>query len=125
MKLDTDNLPDLPVMPKAPDLSTVKTPKKAARLVYEYVQGLNAASGGHDSEVQLFAPDECPRGWGGWHVMWEGGPFEWAIWLGGGSSWMAGELGGGSKPGPFPHGINGPWGHAEAGYSFSLVFHGV
>lgn len=58
-----------------------------------------------DIETSLFAPDRTVdySGSSHWCVLWESGPYEWAI----GASWQ----------------VRGPWGHTEPYYSFDLHFY--
>lgn len=57
-----------------------------------------------DIEVRLMTPEESQAAGTGhnWRVIWEAGPFEWAI--------------------PVSMEMSGPWGYTEPYYSFDLCF---
>lgn len=71
------------------DLSEYSTAAGAAKALNEY---LTEELDGGDA-VNLYRPDDNPRENGAWAVVWEGGPYEWAVHLTGGESLFTGELG--------------------------------
>lgn len=80
-------------MPKLMDLSILDT-ERAAKITYTYCRGLAAHLGQDpDIEVQLLDPDESQqRSYGdGWTVVWEAGPWQWAVYLSSGESLFYGE----------------------------------
>jgi len=83
---------------------TYKTKEAAAKGFYEALKQFAVSYGQSESEVALFDPDRSEKAGTGrcWRVIWEGGPFEWAIAM----SWQ----------------VRGPWGYTEPYYSFDLCF---
>ena len=80
------------------------TKEEAAKALYESVKKLAVKMGQDESEVSLFDPDRTVQysGERAWCVVWEAGPYQWAI----GASMS----------------ISGPWGFTEPYYSFDLHF---
>lgn len=63
-----------------PDLSANDEPEAAAREAYAYVRELSAKMGQDpDIETSIFAPGEREESDGSWWVIWESGPYDWAI----------------------------------------------
>ena len=98
------------------------SPATAAKALAAYLKKLDPGA-----EVLVWSPKEATEhGWGsGWAVCWEGGPFDWALALSGGSSIYAGESGCYSTPGAFPEGLSAHGWYAEAYNGFILSFHKV
>ncbi len=87
------------------DPQAYKTKANAAKACFEAVKKLAAAHGQNpEIEVALHDPAKSKEmiGYECWRVIWEAGPFEWAI----GASME----------------ITGPWGYTEPYYSFDLCF---
>lgn len=98
-----------------------KTARGAAHEFHRWLRKKAKETGANPDNVKLFAPDETPHGSKAWCVMWEEGPFEWAVGLAGGASMYAGELARYSLPAEIDlHGHN--W-HAEPHYTFDLCFY--
>ena len=92
------------------DPSRYTTAEAAARAFHSALVTAMANSGVYcdddpDIETYLFAPERAVDYSGDkhWCVVWESGPYEWAI----GASWQ----------------VRGPWGHTEPYYSFDLHFY--
>lgn len=92
------------------DPSQYTTAEDAARGFYDAMVKAMGSSDEYDSydpsiETGLFSPERTLdySGYHQWCVLWESGPYEWAI----GASWQ----------------IRGPWGHTEPYYSFDLHFY--
>lgn len=98
------------------DLSKKKSAKAAAKALYRYLKNK------HDANAQLHSPSENPRGNNAWGVVWESGPYEWAIALTGGESMYAGEFGFGSDPEVVGFYDQDGW-MAEPHFSFDLQFY--
>lgn len=109
------NIPELIYSPKAGrdvvqhisidyDPSKYQTKEAAARGLYEALCKLARERGEPESEVALFDPERCKQYSGDacWCVVWESGPYQWAI----GASMNC----------------RGPWGFTEPYYSFDLHF---
>lgn len=94
------------------------TASGAAMRFYQWLKRESEKLGGNPNEVKLRNGS----------IVWEMGPFEWAVALLGGSSMYAGEFGSYSTPGPFPNGITSQPGsltqwHAECDNSFAVTFY--
>ena len=76
----------------------------AAAGFYHALRNVAARTGSDPDTIILDSPEEsAERGYGhNWRVIWEEGPFEWAI--------------------PLSFQITGPWGYTEPHYSFDLCF---
>lgn len=76
-------LVDRPKGGKALDLREVRQPHRAARLLWAYLRVEHNAS-----ECWLSSPEDTARlGYGNsWFVCWEGGPYDWAVYLSGGGN---------------------------------------
>ena len=77
---------DTPEPPERPDVSGYKSAagaaKKTAEALSEWAEFM-----GHDAdEVVLKRPEDDYQGSGTWAVVWEGGPYEWASALTGGTT---------------------------------------
>lgn len=81
-----------------------KTAEAAAKALAEALRKVAVKIGQNETEVALFTPERSEQAGTGkcWRVIWEGGPFEWAI----GASFQ----------------VTGPWGYTEPYYSFDLCF---
>jgi len=88
------------------DPGKYKTCAGAAKALYKALCKRAKAEGmDPDVEVKIYTPKETLEwgmGYACWRVVWEAGPFEWAI----GASFA----------------ITGPWGYTEPHYSFDLCF---
>lgn len=86
------------------DPSKYKTPASAAKAFYRAIAKLNKKYGLNENEVILMNPKRAEEysGIKAWAVVWEAGPYEWAI--------------------EASFEVYGPWGHAEPYYSFDLHF---
>lgn len=117
------------------DLSQHETAEAAARALQAFLQERIRAEIAQDADdgftyrgpaaenVMLREPDHPnDESWarGAWHLVWEEGPFEWAIWLTGGASLYAGE--GYGMGTPQVVGFHSRRWIAEPGWSFSLCF---
>ena len=100
------------------DLSGYSTAAGAAKALNEY---LSDELGGGDA-VNLYRPDENPRENGAWAVVWEGGPYKWAVHLTGGESLFTGELGRMSDPEVTGFYATNEW-TAEPHFGFDLQFY--
>lgn len=56
------------------DLSEYSTAEDAAKALHDYLTDELDAD-----EATLYRPEDNPRGNGHWAVVWEGGPYEWAV----------------------------------------------
>lgn len=113
------------------DLSKYKTAAGAAKAVHRFiVEGIKREMEWHEKEgltyrgpdlkyVILRRPDDADETWarGAWHVLWEEGPYEWAVCRYSGIASEEGYGACGDKIIGDPQG-----GYAEPGFSFSLVF---
>lgn len=109
------------------DLTKYKTPKTAAKKLYEFLRKKSQEMGQNsDKEIFLWSPTESKlRGQGScWTVCWESGPFEWAVFLSNGGSMIAGEVGIYNYKSPAEVKLLGSkhW-HTEPYFSFSLGFY--
>lgn len=95
-----------------------KSGKDAAQVVYGYLRDHAKLSGYAEDYIILRTTEE-----GHQEIMWEEGPFDWAIALSGGSWLYAGESGAYSEVGEFPQGISGDYWHAEPKNSYTLTFY--
>lgn len=71
------------------------TPAGAAKKLYKFIREKSKESGQNpDIETGLFTPEQTEKlGYGkAWMVMWESGPFEWAVSLTLGGSMYQGEM---------------------------------
>lgn len=87
------------------DPKSYTTKADAAKGLYAALREAAKAEGQNpDSEVTLMTPEQSEKAGTGrnWRVLWEAGPFEWAI----SASWQ----------------VTGPWGFTEPYYSFDLCF---
>ena len=121
--LEGDSEDDLPEPVDDLDLGDYRSAAGAAKATYRWLrQKADTVGQDPDIEVAIRRPGENPWDAPGWHVVWEGGPYEWAIALTGGSSMYSSEFGGGGTAEVTGlHDADG-W-HAEPGYSFSLLFY--
>jgi len=100
IKIHTEEYGDLEV---DFDPSKYKTKAGAAKAFHAALTKLATGPFGHaPTELALFTPAQSEEmGYGRfWHVMWEAGPWSWAI-------------------NTF---VEGPWGYCEPYYSFSVQF---
>jgi len=106
------------------DLTKCKRPKTAATKLYKYLCKLSKLCGQTpEMEVKLLSPEDSDRlGYGKcWRVMWESGPFEWAVCLSGGESLYGSE---GMRGDPEVNIDSRDW-FCEPYYSFDLGFYPV
>lgn len=63
------------------DLTQFKRPADAAKALHKYLVEKATAGGQQESEVVLLTPERSNTlGYGkAWRVMWEAGPFQWAV----------------------------------------------
>lgn len=111
-----NDIPETPI-----DMSSIKTPEKAAKELHKFLQKLSTSG-----SVVLYSPEEAARrrdGHGHWTVAWEGGPYEWAKNLTAGWSLYRGEMGAKYTDGAEVIGLddNNNW-SAEPYYSFDIQF---
>lgn len=103
-------------MTDALDLSEYTTAAGAAKRLHKHL------TEELDADADLYSPDDNPRENGAWAVVWEGGPYEWAVWLTGGESLFTGEQ---PEWGGDPE-VTGFSGHdnwtAEPHFSFDIQF---
>lgn len=88
------------------DPTAYTTKEGAARGMYEALKKVAVTLGHLEEEVQLFEPTRTEKycGTREWCVVWEEGPYQWAIGL--------------------SMEVHGPWGYCEPHYSFDLCFTG-
>lgn len=98
------------------DLSGYKTAAGAAKALHRYLQETYDTD-----EVVLHRPDENPRGYDAWGVVWEGGPYEWAVHLLGGESLARGEFPQCTEPEVTGFSNQQDW-YAECHFSFDVQF---
>ncbi len=125
------------------DLSKYRTAAGAAKALHKWLIeraeadrarlediGVNPRYAPSPEGIVLRSPAEAGIEWAqnGWHVVWEGGPYEWAYALTNGSSMFEHEYGselramGAKTAGPEVVGFSGPGWIAQPGYSFSILF---
>ena len=116
---------------KAPsklDLTKYATAAGAAKALYKKLREHAERMGQNpDIEVSLFRPGDDYEGCdnGGWHVVWEAGPYEWGIKLSGDYDCDKGrgsDFVGFPARLPYPRTYETSW-MAEPWWSFSLVFY--
>ena len=86
-----DATEDIPEPPEHVDVSGYKTAAGAAKATYRALQEWAEFYGQDPDEVVIYDPDETAqkrdmRGGDAWCVAWEGGPYEWASALSGGTT---------------------------------------
>ena len=105
---------------------TARTPAGAAKQLHRHIETLCDEVGQSREGVVLRNPQESE--YGGWEVMWEEGPYEWAIAASSGGDIYEAELGGTGQrlqptfPGMYETKAERTW-FAEPGFSFSLGFY--
>lgn len=100
------------------DLSDYTTAAGAAKALANYLEEE------WDADVFIVGPDEIAEYRDvsdGWLVSWEGGPFEWSIWLTGGASMFTHTLGSTGEPEVTGFYESNGW-IAEPYYPIDLVF---
>jgi hypothetical protein len=105
---------------------TARTPAQAAKQLHRHLLKICEGTGQSSKYVTIRKPSESE--YGGWEVMWEEGPFEWAIAASMGGDIYEAELGGTGQrlqptfPGMYETKAERTW-FAEPGFSFSLGFY--
>jgi len=116
---------DTPEPPERVDVSGYKTAAGAAKKTHEALQEW-AEFLGHDAdEVVLRRPEDDYQSTGTWAVVWEGGPYEWASALSGGTT-LTGFAGPRMNYDGEPEVaglLSGAGFHVESHYSFDLLFY--
>ena len=86
------------------DPKEYKTAQGAAKGLHKALVKLAKSLGQRSSEVAIQTPDQSERSCGtkAWRVIWEAGPYHWAV--------------------EASFEISGPWGYTEPYYSFDLCF---
>jgi len=102
------------------DLSKERSPKRAAERLVKWLKKNVEAETAHVVTPERWS--EIHGGKGVWGVMWEGGPYEWAIAVSMGSDIFAGEFNRWSKNGDVNVMGNPHW-VAEPYWSFDLGFY--
>jgi len=77
---------DTPEPPERVDVSGYKTASGAAKKTHDALQDWAEFLGHDEDEVVLYRPEDDYQGSGTWAVVWEGGPYEWAAALTGGTT---------------------------------------
>jgi len=97
-----------------------KTPRGAANEIARCLRKWNGSDEGivvkNPAETKRCFDSEC------WSICWEGGPFEWAVALSGGSNLWAGEFGNYSARGDLDITAGVGW-FAEPQNHFTLLFY--
>lgn len=63
-----------------PDLSQYRRPADAAKAAYKFVRKLSEEAGQNpDIETAIYKPGEREESSGSWWVVWESGPYDWAV----------------------------------------------
>jgi hypothetical protein len=86
------------------DPSAFTSAEEAASALFEKLDTFATKTGYSEGSVGLWTPEDAEkRGYGRcWMVTWEGGPYEWAIYV--------------------SMEMHGPWGYTEPHHSFDLCF---
>lgn len=114
---------DVPDVPDTVDVSGYKTAAGAAKKTHETIQAHADAMGFDTDAVVLYRPEDQYQGYDAWAVVWEGGPYEWAVALTGGTTLTANEGPGFGAGDPEVEGLTSGDGFGvECHYSFDLVF---
>ena len=104
---------------------TARTPAQAAKQLHRHLLKICEGTGQSSKYVTIRKPSESE--YGGWEVMWEEGPYEWAIAASSGGDIYEAELGGtGQRLQPTFPGLsasaNSGW-FAEPATSYTLCFY--
>ena len=83
--VDVDDV-EVPDYPDPVDVSDYKSASGAAKKTHDALQDHADAMGFDPDNVVLYRPEDDYQGSGTWAVVWEGGPYEWAVALTGGTS---------------------------------------
>jgi hypothetical protein len=115
---------DTPEPPECPDVSGYKTAAGAAKKTHEALSEWAEFLGHNADAVVLKRPEDEYQGYDAWAVVWEGGPYEWATALTGGTT-LTGFAGPRMNYDGTPEvsGLTSGAGFAvECHFSFDLVF---
>lgn len=77
---------DVPEPPERVDVSDHSTAAGAAKATHDALQEWAEFMGKDADDVVLYTPDDSYQGYDGWAVVWESGPYEWALALTGGTT---------------------------------------